>query len=142
MLFFTKSSGFEHEVISWKKGPDRYLNHGKDADPYVCMLGDEFIIHGAQQVATNKVINKTFPGFEEAGDSLAFHDEWYSLKDFDPDIRALTVTNSPAMAIATTSGPTQLFKHPHRRHPLDHPRGERRRAPEPHDRRSGVKPKK
>jgi hypothetical protein len=40
-----------HTANESKKGPDRYLNHGKDADPYVCMLGGEFIIHGAQQVA-------------------------------------------------------------------------------------------
>jgi type 1 glutamine amidotransferase len=86
-----------HTANESKKGPDRYVNHGKDADPYVCMLGGEFIIHGAQQVATNKVINPKFPGFETVGDSFAFHEEWYSLKDFNPDIHALTVIDSPAM---------------------------------------------
>jgi type 1 glutamine amidotransferase len=86
-----------HTANESKKGPDRFLNHGKDADPYVCFLGGEFIIHGAQQIATNKVIDKQFPGFAEAGDSFAFHEEWYSLKDFNPDIHALTVIDSPAM---------------------------------------------
>lgn len=86
-----------HTANESKKGPDRYINHGKDADPYVCMLGGEFIIHGAQQVATNKVVNPKFPGFENLGDSFAFHEEWYSLKDFNPDIHALTVIDSPAM---------------------------------------------
>lgn len=80
-----------------KKGPERYVNHGKDADPYVCFIGGEFIIHGAQQKAVNKVINPKFPGFEEAGDSFEFHEEWYSLKDFNPDIHALTVIDSPSM---------------------------------------------
>lgn len=80
-----------------KKGPERYVNHGKEADPYVCFIGGEFIIHGAQQKAVNKVINPKFPGFEEAGDSFAFHEEWYSLKDFNPDIHALTVIDSPSM---------------------------------------------
>ena len=94
-----------HTANESKKGPDRYLNHGKDADPFVCMLGGEFIIHGAQQVATNKVINKTFPGFEEAGDSFAFKEEWYSLKDFNPDIHALTVIDSPAMTGAPYQRP-------------------------------------
>lgn len=79
------------------KGPDRFTNHGKDADPYVCFIGGEFIIHGAQQVAANKVINPKFPGFETAGDSFALHEEWYSLKDFTPDIHVLTVIDSPAM---------------------------------------------
>lgn len=86
-----------HTANESKKGPDRYINHGKDADPYVCMLGGEFIIHGAQQVATNKVVNPKFPGFENVGDSFAFHEEWYSLKDFNPDIHALTVIDSPAI---------------------------------------------
>ncbi len=86
-----------HTANESKKGPERFANHGKDADPYVCFLGGEFIIHGAQQVATNKVINKKFPGFAEAGDSFAFHEEWYSLKDFNPDIHVLTVIDSPAM---------------------------------------------
>ena len=80
-----------------KKGPDRYANHGKEADPYVCFLGGEFIIHGAQQIATNTVINKKFPGFADVGDSFAFHEEWYSLKDYNPDIHVLTVIDSPAM---------------------------------------------
>jgi type 1 glutamine amidotransferase len=80
-----------------KKGPDRYVNHGKDADPYVCFIGGEFIIHGAQQVATNKVVDPSFPGFAKAGDSFAFHEEWYSLKDFNPDIHALTVIDAPKM---------------------------------------------
>ena len=86
-----------HTANESKKGPDRYANHGKDADPYVCFLGGEFIIHGAQQVATNKVIDKKFPGFEEVGDTFAFNEEWYSLKDFNPDIHVLTVIDSPAM---------------------------------------------
>ena len=80
-----------------QKGPDRYLNHGKNADPYVCFLGGEFIIHGAQQVATNKVIDPKFPGFETAGDSFAFTEEWYSLKDFAPDDHVLTVIDAPHM---------------------------------------------
>lgn len=80
-----------------QKGPDRYKNHGKDADPYICMIGGEFIIHGAQQVATNKVIDPKFPGFEKTGDSFAFNEEWYSLKEFNPDIHCLTVIDSTRM---------------------------------------------
>ncbi len=86
-----------HTANEAKKGPDRYANHGNDADSYICFLGGEFIIHGAQQVATNKVIDKKFPGFENLGDSFAFNEEWYSLKDFNPDIHVLTVIDSPAM---------------------------------------------
>src|SRR5262245_13643986 len=80
-----------------KKGPDRYVNHGAKADPYVRFLGGEFIKHGAQQVATNFVTDPKFPGFEKIGASYAFQEEWYSLKDFTPDIHVLSVIDAPAM---------------------------------------------
>jgi len=86
-----------HTANESKKGPDRYANHGKDADPYACFIGGEFIIHGAQQVATNQVIDPKFPGFENVGDSFAFQEEWYSLKDFAPDDHVLTVMDAPHM---------------------------------------------
>lgn len=79
------------------KGPDRYINHGDKADPYVRFLGGEFIKHGAQQIATNTVTNPKFPGFENVPPTYAFHEEWYSLKDFTPDIHVLSVIDAPAM---------------------------------------------
>jgi len=80
-----------------KKGPDRYLNHGEKADAYVRFLGGEFIKHGAQQVARNTVTNPKFPGFENVGPEYGFQEEWYSLKDFAPDIHVLSVMDAPAM---------------------------------------------
>ena len=80
-----------------KKGPDRYVNHGSKADPYVLMLGGEFIKHDAQQVATNTVIDPKFPGFADLGTNFAFLEEWYSLKDFAPDDHVLTVIDAPGM---------------------------------------------
>lgn len=79
------------------KGPERYVNHGEKADSYTRFLGSEFIIHGAQQVAKNTVIDPTFPGFETIGKEFAFQEEWYSLKDFSDDLHVLTVMDSPAM---------------------------------------------
>ncbi|MDQ3813206.1 MAG: ThuA domain-containing protein [Armatimonadota bacterium] len=80
-----------------KKGPDRYVNHGEQADPYVRFIGGEFIRHGAQQKARNTVIDPKFPGFEKAGNEFTLREEWYSLKDFTPDIHVLTVIDAPAM---------------------------------------------
>lgn len=79
------------------KGPDRYRNHGENADPYVRFLGGEFIKHGKQQEATNTVIDPKFPGFSGVGSDFSFKEEWYSLKDFNPDIHALTVIDAPSM---------------------------------------------
>ena len=86
-----------HTANESKKGPDRYANHGTNADAYARFIGAEFIIHGAQQVATNVVIDSSFPGFENVGASFAFTEEWYSLKDFSPDIHVLTVMDTPHM---------------------------------------------
>ena len=86
-----------HTANESKKGPDRYANHGEQADAYVRFIGGEFIIHGAQQVATNTVTDPSFPGFEQTGASFAFTEEWYSLKDFSPDIHVLTVIDAPHM---------------------------------------------
>src|SRR3989454_1155691 len=80
-----------------KKGPDRYVNHGEKADAYVRFLGGEFIKHGAQQVARNTVTDPKFPGFERVEREFAFEEEWYSLKDFTPDIHVLTVIDAPSM---------------------------------------------
>ena len=80
-----------------KKGPERYLNHGDRADPYVRFLGAEFIKHGAQQAVKNTVTDPKFPGFENVGVDYTLHEEWYSLKDFTPDIHVLSVMDAPSM---------------------------------------------
>src|SRR6266536_1002614 len=80
-----------------QKGPDRYLNHGDQADAYARFLGGEFIKHGAQQPAKNTVTDPKFPGFENAGADFSLNEEWYSLKDFAPDIHVLTVIDAPKM---------------------------------------------
>jgi type 1 glutamine amidotransferase len=97
--FIATHSGSDtfHTDNESKKGPDRYVNHGPKADAYVRFLGGEFIKHGAQQIATNTVTDAKFPGFEKVPASFGLHEEWYSLKDFSPDIHVLTVIDAPAM---------------------------------------------
>ncbi len=80
------------------KGPDRYKNFGDDADPYVKMLGAEFIIHGKQQVATMECVDPKFPGLENHADGFSFQEEWYSLKDFRKDLHVLLLQKTDAMA--------------------------------------------
>src|SRR6185312_8723671 len=63
----------------------RYVNYGGKSDDYVKMLGGEFIMHDAQQVAKAKVTDPTFPGFSNVGDAIEVQEEWYTLKEFAPD---------------------------------------------------------
>jgi len=86
-----------HTANEKVKGPDRYKNHGDDADPYVKMLGGEFIIHGIQQSATMRVVDPKFPGFANHTPSFSLNEEWYSLKDFRPDLHVLLVQETETM---------------------------------------------
>ncbi len=80
-----------------KKGPDRYRNFGEAADPYIKMLGGEFIKHGAQQKANMCVVDPMFPNFDKYAPDFDLHEEWYSLKDFQPDIRVILVQETETM---------------------------------------------
>jgi type 1 glutamine amidotransferase len=75
----------------------RYRSYGEGADPFVRMLGGEFIRHGPQQVARATVVDPKFPGFGEAGAELNVNEEWYSLKDFSPDLHVLLVMQTAGM---------------------------------------------
>lgn len=80
-----------------KKGPERYRNFGADADPYVRMIGGEFIKHGAQQLAHMRCVDPKFPGMATHAAGFDLHEEWYSLKDFTEDLHVLLVQETEAM---------------------------------------------
>ncbi len=75
----------------------RFRNYGENADPFARMLGGEFIRHGPQQVATATITDRKFPGFDGHGDELKVMEEWYTLKDFMPDLRVLLVMQTAGM---------------------------------------------
>jgi uncharacterized protein len=85
------------EEKSERSDGERWKNHGENADPYIRMLGGEFIKHGAQQAVKNTVIDPKFPGFAGAGADFTLKEEWYSLKDFRDDLHVLTVIDAPSM---------------------------------------------
>ena len=75
----------------------RYQTNGDKSDPYVLMLGGEFIKHGPQQVAKMRVVDSKFPGLENVEASFAFQEEWYSLKEFQPNLHVLLVQETEGM---------------------------------------------
>lgn len=75
----------------------RYRNYGEAADRYIKTLGGEFIRHGPQQVATATIVDNKFPGFEKLGSEIKVKEEWYTLKEFAPDIHVLLVMNTAGM---------------------------------------------
>jgi type 1 glutamine amidotransferase len=65
-------------------------------DPYIAMLGGEFISHGDQQNATMQVADARFPGMPAASD-FTLLEEWYSLKNFSPDLHVILVNETSRM---------------------------------------------
>jgi type 1 glutamine amidotransferase len=76
---------------------NRYINHGDASDPYIKMLGGEFINHNHQQVAKARVVDKAFPGCAPIGDAFDLQEEWYSLKEFAPNLHVLLVMETKTM---------------------------------------------
>lgn len=80
-----------------KDRSNRYKLHGAASDPYVLMNGGEFINHGPQQVAKASVIDPHFPGCGDLSDSFECQEEWYSLKDFAPNLHVLLLLQTAGM---------------------------------------------
>jgi uncharacterized protein len=62
-----------------------------DLDPYLKMLGAEFIMHDLQQKARLAVADKKFPGMAALDDGVEIVEEWYAFRDFQPDLHVLTI---------------------------------------------------
>ncbi len=92
-------------------GSDTFHSHGKptkellrdvnekgedDFDPYIQMLGGEFIVHGAQQKSTLRCIDAKFPGASGLTDAN-FSEEWYALKNFAPDLHVILMQDTQGM---------------------------------------------
>jgi len=72
-----------------EQGHDRF-------DPYIEMIGGEFVIHGKQQNGTLRAIDKQFPG-AAALDNANFTEEWYSLKNFSRDLHVILAMDCTGM---------------------------------------------
>ncbi len=68
-----------------------------ELDPYIAMVGGEFIVHGRQQDAAVKVACPKFPGVEPMGESSKFMEEWYALKNFAKDMHVILVQETEGM---------------------------------------------
>lgn len=74
-------------------------NQGAD-DPFIQMIGGEFVSHGAQQEATLEVADPKFPGLADgfgASKSFRLNDEWYALKNMPDDLHVILVQKTEGM---------------------------------------------
>ncbi len=75
---------------------DRFATQ-KTPDPYIAMVGGEFIRHGAQQKARMRAVDSRFPGCQGLGTGFDLHEEWYSTKNFAPDLHVLLAQETDGM---------------------------------------------
>ena len=76
---------------------EQFLAHGDKVDPYIAMLGGEFIRHGPQQTAKMIVCDSSFPGLADLQGGFEALDEWYTFKDFAKDMHVLLVQDTKGM---------------------------------------------
>ncbi len=79
-------------------GPARFQDDGERADDYIKMLGGEFIQHGRQQPSHLIVADPKFPGAAAVPPDVRVLEEWYSLKNFSPDLHVVLVQETAGMA--------------------------------------------
>jgi hypothetical protein len=76
---------------------DTFLSRDEQVDPYIAMVGGEFVTHDRAQQATLEVVGADFPGAAALGGSLGMYEEWYALKNFAPDLRVILVQQTANM---------------------------------------------
>ena len=76
---------------------DTFHSSGAKLDPYIEMLGGEFITHGSQQKAKLICTDPKFPGMGELKEGVELVDEWYSLKNFAKDMHVLLIQETTGM---------------------------------------------
>jgi type 1 glutamine amidotransferase len=87
-----------HSPGNKEHGEARYKSDGESADPYVKMIGAEFIKHGAQQPSRMICADGKFPGMNAVKPDFGPLEEWYSLKDFAPNLHVLLIQDTTGMA--------------------------------------------
>lgn len=73
---------------------------GDRADPYIRMIGAEFIQHGQQQTARIRCADPRFPGCAELKNGFELMEEWYSFKDYQKDLHVILVQETAGMVKA------------------------------------------
>ncbi len=94
-----------HSPGNKEHGPERFVNDGDKADPYVKMIGGEFIKHGSQQKSHLIVADPKFPGISAVPEGFGPVEEWYTLKNFAADLHVLLVQDTTGMTGADYARP-------------------------------------
>jgi len=94
-----KGKGFIglHSATDSFHSPGKRQETQAERDPYIEMIGGEFVSHGKQQEATMRVADSDFPAFDKLGKEYRLLDEWYALKNCADDLHVLLVNETEGM---------------------------------------------
>ncbi len=87
---------FHSSCACWRTPPANN-DQPPQVDPFLQMLGGEFVSHGAQQEATMLVTSPSFPGMEKLAPKFSLIEEWYALKNFAPDLHVILLQETEGM---------------------------------------------
>jgi len=86
-----------HSACACWRTPGPAKENRKDVDPYIAMIGGEFIEHGPQQEAVMRVASPEFPGMRGLAPSFRLTEEWYAVKNFADDLHVILVQETAGM---------------------------------------------
>ncbi len=87
---------FHSSCASWRT-PGKPDVNSAEVDPYIAMLGGEFIAHGPQQEGTMRIASPRFPGITDLGHNFNLLEEWYAMKNFAKDLHVILVQETAGM---------------------------------------------
>ncbi|HEY3862071.1 MAG TPA: ThuA domain-containing protein [Verrucomicrobiae bacterium] len=76
---------------------DTFHSGANGVDPYIKMIGGEFVTHDGWVPGHLIVEDRSFPGISGVPDDFGPPEEWYSLKNFSPGLHVLLAHNTEAM---------------------------------------------
>jgi len=89
--------GFHSATDTFHSKGQRFENQA-EVDPYIAMIGGEFVIHGEQQEASLWAVSPFF--YKNIGvpsEGLSFTEEWYTGKNFAKDLHVILVQETRFM---------------------------------------------
>ena len=89
-----------------------YHNDGDKTDPYIQMIGGEFIGHGGNphyQPGPMLCVDRQFPGMSGVPADFGPSEEWYSMKNFSPNMHVLLIQDTSHMV---KTGSCKMYDRP------------------------------
>ncbi|MDO5580310.1 MAG: ThuA domain-containing protein, partial [Planctomycetia bacterium] len=90
--------GIHSATDTWKTPGEKWENQPvADRNEYTKVIGAQFVSHGSQQETTMRVVDSSLPWIGKQGKSFQFFEEWYAMKNFNPDMHVILAQETEGM---------------------------------------------